>query len=170
MKKIILSLSIVVCIIFIVLISIVFIVRRTTPETSQPTFIPTQEENQEKTKTLVWLRQTSLDKLALIVDSAGESYDTFQLAFKADQELIQEFIPSFSPDFTLRVKKIEKGEIILLFSTNGEQKALNPIQSLGEFLVIPEADLADLIFDQNQTKIIKQGQEFSINFLGIKNE
>lgn len=167
MKKIILSLSIVAGILLMI---IVFFkqksVRETSPIINKPINTPVQKE----TITSIWLKPTSSDKFILIADAAGETYDTLQLAFKAGQNLVQDFTPPFSSDFILRVKKIEEGDIILLFSTNGELQTLTPKQPLGELSLMAEANLSDLIFDQSRTKIIKRGQEFPVNFLGIKNE
>lgn len=118
----------------------------------------------------VWLEKKTPDHFLLVGDSDKTEYDTFQLVFNTKTEILKDFLPSDVSDFSLRVKSFKGKEAILLFSTEGELRRLDPDKPLGELLLFPRADISDLIVDQNRTKIVKRGENFSVRFEGIKSE
>ena len=151
---------------FLSLLRMVLVQRERVEEISTSRSSPIIIEKESKVK--VWLEEKAPDCFLLIGDSGEIKCDTFQLVFKAETKILKDFIPSDFSDFTLRVKSFKEKEAILLFSTEGELRALKPNQSLGEFLLFPKAGISGLIINQDRTKIIKRGESFSVGFEGAK--
>ncbi|MBL7150883.1 hypothetical protein ISS86_03055 [Candidatus Microgenomates bacterium] len=151
---------------FLSLLRMVLVQQERVEEISTSRSSPIIIEKESKVK--VWLEEKTPDCFLLIGDSGETKYDTFQLVFKAETKILKDFIPSDFSDFTLRVKSFKEKEVILLFSTEGELRALKSNQSLGEFLLFPRADISGLIINQDRTKIIKRGEGFSVGFEGVK--
>lgn len=128
-----------------------------------PTLIQKQEERSK-----VWLEEKSPSRFLLVGSSGVAKYDTLQLSFKSKQKAVKDFVPLESSDFILRVKNLKDEKAIFLFSTAGELGVLESNKPLGEVLLFPGTDVSDLIIDRNMTKIIKRGEEFPVDFEGVK--
>lgn len=123
---------------------------------------------QKETRVKVWLEEKAPDHLLLVGDSGEGVYDTFQLVFKTKTKIFKDFFPSNTSNFSLMIKSLKEEEAILLFSTGGAQRSLEPDKPEGEFLLFPRADLSGLVIEMKRSKVVRRGEEFPIDFEGVK--
>lgn len=115
----------------------------------------------------IWLQTIDVDRYGLMTKSPTfDEFDTIQLVFKNKKTEIK-FTPVSASKFALRIFSYKNDEMFILLSTDGKLASLPSI--LGEFS-LSETSVAALTIDPLRSKVIKAGEEFPINFLGLKND
>lgn len=113
-----------------------------------------------------WLKSIDDSHYSLMTKSpVSDQFDTVQLVFK-NLKAAFKFTSSPSSKFILRINLVKNEETILLLSTDGKLSSLP--EKLGELSFSKK--ITTLTTDLIRSKVIKGGEDFPINFLGIKND
>lgn len=113
-----------------------------------------------------WLKPIDANHYSLMTKPpVSNQFDTIQMVFKS-QKTTFKFVSSPASKFISRINLVKNEETILLLSTDGKLSSLP--EKLGELSFSEK--ITTLTTDSIRSKVIKGGEEFPINFLGIKND